>query len=419
MTRDHGLSRDFQDLPAVFPVSQSFEDRRIDDAAAALRKAAARSGLAGRIRPGTEVAITAGSRGIDRFPEILREAGDLVRDAGAVPFVVPAMGSHGGATAEGQRRLLAGLGITEESVSMPIRSSMDTVEVARTESGTPVVVDRLAAGAGGILVINRVKPHTSIMEGPHHSGIAKMLVVGLGKRDAAAAFHRLGPVMMAGLLPAMARELLGRLPVLGGIGLVEDARDHLAEIRAAGPEDFLDMDRELLETAASLMPRLPFEEIDVLVVDEVGKDISGTGMDANVVGRRCMRLTADPASPRITRIAALALSEGAGGNAHGIAMADFITEGLARRIDWMATLENAMATQFPEKARLPIALPDEKQAVQAALATCWVEYPARARLVRIKNTRELAGLLVTAPLLDEVKANPSLELDGPARPLLG
>jgi hypothetical protein len=417
MRRNHGPDIPLQGLPSVFPVTQNFEDRRIPDAAAALRQALSAAGLAGRIRPGTHVAITAGSRGIDRFPEILREAGRLVRDAGAVPFVVPAMGSHGGATARGQVRLLAGLGITEATVDMPIRSSMDTVEVGRTDSGAPVVVDRHAAEAGGILVINRVKPHTSIMEGPHRSGIAKMLVVGLGKRDAAAAFHQRGPMAMARLLPAMARELLARLPVLGGIGLVEDAFDHLAEIRAAGPESFLDLDEELLARAESLMPRLPFEEIDVLVVDEVGKDISGTGMDANVIGRMCIRGVPDPAVPRITRIAALALSGGAGGNAHGIAMADFITEYLARQIDWKATLENAMATQFPEKVMLPLAMPDGKRAVQAALATCWIENPLEARLVRIRSTRDLDGLLVSPALLDEVKANPDLEVAGPARPL--
>jgi len=419
MTANQSVSGARQDLPEVVPVQQNFEDRRIDDVAAALAEAAAAAGLAGRIRRGAQVAVTAGSRGIDRMPEVLREAGRLVRDSGGIPFVVPAMGSHGGATAEGQLRLLAGLGVTEKSVHMPIRSSMDTVEVGRTDSGAPVLVDKIAAGAGGILVINRVKPHTSIMEGPHHSGIAKMLVVGLGKRDAAAAFHRLGPMKMARLLPAMARELLGRLPVIGGIGLVEDAFDHLAEIRGAGPEGFMDLDGELLARAASLMPRLPFDDVDVLVVDEVGKDISGTGMDANVVGRRCIRLVPDPAAPRITRIVALALSPGAGGNAHGIAMADFITDGLARQIDWKATLENAMATQFPEKARLPVALPDGKGAVQAALATCWVEDPSRVRLVRIRNTRELSRLHVSAALLDEVRANPALEITGSAGPLFG
>jgi len=405
------------DLPPVYPVRQKFEDRALPDVGEAMRRAIAGAKLFERLRPGTEVAITAGSRGIDRITEVLRETGRCVRDAGGAPFIVPAMGSHGGATAEGQVELLAELGITEESAGMPIRSSMETVEIARTALGIPVYVDRIASEAGAILVINRVKIHTSFV-GPHQSGIIKMLAVGLGKRDGAMVFHRGGVGQMARWLPQMAGEMLARLPVIGGIGLLEDSFDHLAEIRAVRPDDFLEADHEMLEMSATLLPRIPFNEIDVLVVDEIGKDISGTGMDSNVIGRRCIRLEEGPPGPRIARIVALDLTEKTKGNAHGVGMADMVTERLVQRIDWQATRANALTTRFPEKAMLPLSFTTAAEAIAAAIATCWTTEPEKVRLVRIKNTRDLDRLLVSETLLGYVKANPNLEIVGPAEPLL-
>lgn len=404
------------ELPLIYPVRQKFEDMAIADVEAAVRKAIYAAKLFENLKPGAEVAITAGSRGIDRIAEVIREAGRCVRETGGVPFVVPAMGSHGGATAEGQVDLLAGLGITGESVGMPFRSSMETVEIARTVEGVPVHVDRIAAGAGGILAINRVKIHTSFV-GPHQSGIVKMLAVGLGKRSGAEVFHRGSVGQMATWLPQMAGEILARLPVIGGIGLLEDSFDRLAEIRAAKPDDFLKVDREMLEKSARLMPRIPFDDIDVLVVDEIGKDISGTGMDANVIGRRCIRLEKDPPKPRIARIVALALSEKTMGNAHGVGMADMVTERLVKQIDWQSTRANALTTRFPEKAMLPLAFPTDKEAIAAAIATCRTTDPLKVRLVRIKNTRDLHHLLVSEALLSEVKSNPNLEIAGTAQPI--
>jgi len=398
-------------FPTVAKLKRHFPDLSLKDVAASVVEAMRSSGICDCIKRDQRIAITAGSRGIDRIGAVIRAIGEVVRGQGAEPFVVPAMGSHGGATAEGQKAMLEELGIDKSVTGAPIRSSMDTVEIGRAASGAPVFADRTAFESDGIIAVNRIKPHTSLV-GKYGSGLCKMLVVGLGKHDGATAFHRLGPIELEKLLPEMAQMVIRKAPVIGGIGLVEDARDKLAVIKAAMPNEIPNLDAELLDEACKLMPRLPFDEIDVLVVGQMGKDISGTGMDANVIGRRGIRLVPDMPSPRIRRIAVLGLSDHARGNAHGIGMADVITQRLADAIDWKATRANALASSFPEKGMLPLAFPTDREAISAALATCWVADTRSARMVVIKNTLALDKVLVSESLIEEAMKNDDIEQEG-------
>lgn len=388
-------------LPKVYPVTQKFDDFFIRNIGEVIRFELERSGILARLSPGMKVALTVGSRGIDRIDEVIRETGTIIKSKGARPFLLSAMGSHGGGTTGGQIRLLAQLKLGEKSLGMQIRVSDEVVEIARTVCGVGVFVNKLVFDADALLVINRVKPHSSIC-GPHQSGIVKMLVVGLGGAKGAQSLHSRGPVEMARLLPLMAEEILLRLPVIGGLGLVENAYHKLMEIRATTAANFLDTDKELLKRAIRKMPALPFDVIDVLVVEEIGKDISGVGMEPVVIGRRGIKGLPDYPRPCIKRIVALSLSDGSGGNAHGIGLADIITDKLKNKINWEATIMNAVTSGFPEKSAIPISFSTDREAVCAGIATSWVE-PSKVRLIKIKNTKEIEKIFISPALLDEAR----------------
>ena len=397
-------------FPRVVNVRRLFPELSVDNIAAVVHGEMASCGIENKIEAGMKIAVTAGSRGIDRIGEVLRAVGEVVRSRGAEPFIVPAMGSHGGATARGQEEMLEGLGISEITTGMPLKSSMETVKIGTVED-TPVFMDKNAFSSDGIIVVNRAKPHTSII-GKYGSGLRKMMVVGLGKRDGAASFHGLGPAELKKLLPRMARIIMEKAPILGGVGLVEDSNDKLSIIKAAMPDAIPKLDSELLDESAKLMPRLPFDAIDVLVVREMGKDISGTGMDVNITGRFGVRLSPDLPSPRVKRIVILGLSAGSRGSAHGMGMADITTERMVEQIDWAATRENSMASSFPERARLPLAFPSDRDAVEAALATSWIPDISKARLVVIKNTLAMGKLIVSESLIEEIEEKEDAEIMG-------
>jgi hypothetical protein len=403
-------------LPALFRVRQRWDTRPIADLAGATRAQLDTLGLRGRIAPGMRVAVTAGSRGIRDIVAVTRAAVAWLREAGAEPFVVPAMGSHGGATAAGQVRLLAALGVTEASVGCPIRATMEAVQVGSIADGTPVYMDRHAAEADGVLVINRVKAHTSF-HGEIESGLAKMCAVGLGKRQGAETVHRTAVYGLKEQMTPMARVVVERGRVLGGLAIIEDAREQTAELAGLRPEEIGGPgEARLLERSKALMARLPFHQIDVLVVDELGKNISGTGMDTNVIGRMPLPGEPPPASPVISVIVALDLTEQTQGNANGMGLADITTARLASKVDFHATYVNVLTAGLVglPKGGLPITLPTGRDAVATAVRVCGRADPAEARVVRIRNTLLLEELLVSAPLLDEVAANASLELLGPA-----
>jgi len=386
-------------LPRVLRVRQKFDRTEIADVRAEVKAVLLASGLSDRVRPGLKIALTGGSRGIDRIVEVLAALAAWLKERGAIPFLVPAMGAHGGATAEGQAELLAGLGVTEAGIGAPIRSSMETAVLGRVD-GLPVHLDRLAAEADGIVVVNRIKPHTSY-HGPCESGLIKMLAVGLGKREGAEAVHKRGPRALRNTVPRMAEFILAQAPVLFGLALIESAYDRLARIEAVPAEAMLAREPGLLAEAAARIPGLPFHEIDVLVVDRIGKEISGTGLDTNVIGRLHIAGEEEPQLPRIRRIVALDLSPQAGGSAYGIGLADLTTERLIRKMDPALIRENALASTFLERAKVPLAFPNDREAIAAALACAWVEEAERSRLVRIQDTLHLAELMISEELANQ------------------
>ncbi len=385
---------------------------------AEVQKGFTRAGLRDSVAPGARIAITAGSRGIGDLPAILRAAAGAVREAGGDPFIAPCMGSHGGATAEGQRAVLAGLGATAETVGAEIVSSMDVVSIGESAFGGPVWVARDLAEADGVILVNRVKPHTDF-HGDVESGLVKMLVIGAGKHAGALSAH--GHTVRHGF-PDVLRDhgerLLAGLPVLCGIALVEDQRERTALLEVVRPEDFFTREAQLLERARELLPRLPFDQLDVLVVDQLGKDVSGAGMDTNVIGRVSFWGGGErPAKPRITRIIVRGLTAATHGNACGIGMADFITARCAAQVDRAITDVNCITSNCPEDARIPIACGGDRDALAAAMQTSGVRDPKAVRLAWVRDTSHLERIAASEALLDEVRAGETLRPAGPLFPL--
>lgn len=401
-------------LPRIAPVRQRFPAPELGDLTAAVDAELGRPGVGDAIRPGMRVAVAVGSRGVARIAEITAALIAALRRRGAEPFLVPAMGSHGGATAAGQVEVLARLGVTEASAGCPIRSSMEVVEVGRLPGGLPVLVDRNAHEADGIVVVNRVKPHTSF-RGPSESGLVKMIAVGLGKQKGADACHALGMGRMAEHVVAMAGVAIARERFLFGLASVENAYDRPMLLAAVPARDILARDRELLSLARANMPRIPFDPMDVLVVDRMGKEFSGTGMDPNITGRYSTPYASG--GPQVGKLAVLDLSEATHGNGLGVGLADFATRQLVGRLDLDAMLANALTSTVVAPVRIPATLATEREAIQAAVKTCGAPDRARVRLVRVRNTLHLADLWIAESLVPEAQANPAIELRGEPEPM--
>jgi hypothetical protein len=399
-------------LPPMIPIRQHLDGARLDDVPGAMREALAALGLAGRIPAGMTVGIPVGSRGIRNITVLVREAVRHVRALGASPVVVAAMGSHGGGTVAGQMAVLRSLGITEDSVDAPVLGNVDAVVVGSAGDGQPVYFCSRLLECGALLVINRVKPHTSF-HGPLESGLVKMLVVGCGKPLGARQFHSYGPSELSARLRECGTMLLERLPVVGGIAVLENGREETAALVPVHPTAFIPTEEQLLQQARTLLPRLPVAELDVLVVDQMGKDFSGTGMDTNVIGRIGIRGVPDGA-PAIRRLVVLDLSEGSHGNANGMGLADLTTRRLADKVDFAATYLNTLTATFVERAKLPIALETDQAAIEAALRT--IGKPAAPRIVRIRNTLDLEHLLVSSAVLAELQDLPGIVVMGGPEP---
>ena len=364
------------------------------------------SRLAASVTPGMTVAVGGGSRGLTDRVALLRGTISGLRALGAEPFVVPAMGSQGGAKAEGQRKMLESLGMTEEAIGAEIRATMETVEVARTDDGMPLYLDRHAAGADRIFPVNRIKPHTCF-KGPIESGCTKMAVVGFGKQPGAAQIHACGPEEMRNriLNGIAALRASGRL--LGGVGTVESASGDVVRVRAltadevGGPAEI-----ELTDYARTLVPALPFPQVDVLIIDKGGKDISGTTMDPNVTGRVWVHGLADLAEPDVSTIVLLDLTAVSGGNALGIGFADFIPLPLAQQIDWQKTYVNCFTAGIAgvRRSRMPMVLPTEDDCVKAALSMCGRAFDQPKRVVRLESTLHMTRCWVSDVLLHELPA---------------
>ncbi|HEY7295698.1 MAG TPA: lactate racemase domain-containing protein [Dehalococcoidia bacterium] len=394
-----------RELPRFFPVAQSVPDDKLEDVAAVLAHEFTK--LDGRMRPGMSVAITVGSRGLSRMAEIVALAVQELRKRGAEPFVIPAMGSHGGATATGQREVLEGYGVTEESAGCPIHSSMETVQVGTTPNGCPVHCDALAYAADGILVFNRVKPHT-ILRGELGSGLMKMVGIGLGKHAGAAAIHLLD--VEKELIPA-ARLAMQHDPVLAGLALVENGLGQAAKLEVVLPEEIEEADKRLLGLARSYLPQLPIEPLDALIVRQMGKNISGTGVDPNVIGMH--RRLGGEADHAIRYVAALDLTEESHGTATGIGMLDLITERLRGKVDWEATAMNCITSGFLGGAKQPLAQRTDRELFEL-LASLIDGAP---RMMLANDTAHLSRLQLSEALLEEARANPCLTILGEPSPL--
>jgi hypothetical protein len=383
---------------------QQLSDEHLPDVAAAVRDALTGGGLAGRVKPGQRIAITAGSRGIANIQLVVRTVAEEIRKAGAEPFVVPAMGSHGGATEAGQRAVLAEYGITEAEVGAPILATMDTVQVGSLDDGTPCYMDRHAWESDGVVIVNRVKAHTAF-RAEIESGLCKMLAIGLGKQRGAETNHARG---LATTIPAVASVILGVGKVVMGLGLVENAYHALHTVRSAAPDAFHETDRSLLALANSLLPRVPFDELDLLIVDELGKNISGSGMDYNIVGM--WRRLGGEKRPNFKRIAVLSITPQSEGNGLGVGIADFTTRRVFDDLDLQKTYMNGLTANAYEAIKIPIVMASDLEACEAALKAANVSGPPR--VAWIKNTLELQELLVSEALLQEIGDIPGLEIDG-------
>ena len=401
-------------LPAVAPVRQEFPDSPIADLEAALEAALAAGGLAGMVRPGQRVALAVGSRGLANLPELVRLLVQALRRLQADPFVVPAMGSHGGATAAGQTQLLAKMGVTEDAVGAPIRSSMEVVALGEAAPGLTAYSDRLAAAADATLILGRVKPHSSF-RGRYESGLIKMLAIGLGKQKGAESCHTRGFGQLAERIAAVGRSVLARGNVVGGLAVVENARHQTHHLELVPAAAIPEREPALLELAWQLYPKLPFDELDVLVIGRIGKDISGTGLDCNVVGRYTTPFASG--GPAITRLVALDTTPLTGGNVNGIGVVDVTTQRVFDKLSFAETYPNALTSTATTAVKIPMVMADDRRAIQAAIRTSTIPDPAAVRLAWIRDTLSLDQLQVSANMAAEVAARPEVRVTGPPRPL--
>ena len=397
-------------LPAMYRIRQKVDPPVVKDVASAVRAEIRKLNLGARLKPGARVAVTGGSRGVANIATILRTTCDCLKELGTQPFIVPAMGSHGGATAEGQIKVLARYGVTPESMAVPILSSMDTVEIGRMPWGFPVYVDKHASEADHIVLVNRIKPHTNY-RAHVESGLMKMLVIGLGKHQGAIVAHRASvDVGLPRAIPEVARFSLSKLPILFGLGTLENVRHQTAKIEAVLPEVLEETEARLLVEAWSLLGRIPFDFLHLLIVDEMGKEISGTGMDPNVLGRLYFFPNEEPKSPRYIRILVRDLTEQTAGNAVGMGLADFTTRRLADKVNFQYTYTNALTGLSPMRSKLPIVFETDREAIEGALRTIGLTEPPDAKVARIKNTLDLEYLYASDALLPEIRERGDLEI---------
>lgn len=394
-------------IPKMVQVKQKFDATRLDNVTDVLSAQLQQDEIKQMIKPGMSIAIAVGSRGVDQIAEITTITVKFLKAYGAKPLIVPSMGSHGGATAAGQIEVLRHLGVTEESAGAPIVSSMEVNKIGELPNGLPVYVDKNACEADGIVVINRIKPHTAF-RGPIESGLMKMLSIGLGKQKGAEACHQLGFKHMAEHVPAMARVIIEKLPVLFGVATVENPFDRVAKIEVIPAKDIERVETELQIEAKANIPRLFFEQIDVLVVDEIGKNISGDGMDPNVVGRYPTPYA--HGGPDVTKIVILDLTNETEGNANGLGTADFTTRYCVDKVDYDKIYANGLTSTVVSPTKIPTTLANDREAIQAAIKTSNILDFTKVRMVRIKNSLEVGTIEVSEALVEEVSANSHLEV---------
>ena len=397
------------DLPRFMKVRQKFSSTHIEDVEAAVSASFAK--LPPVDLKGKRVAIGVGSRGIGPQPPVVRAVVRELLAVGAEPFVVPSMGSHGGGSAEGQLGILNAYGITEEFLGVPIKASMDVVQVGQLDDGWPVYCDRNAFEADYIVPCNRVKPHTDF-RGKHESGLVKMMAIGLAKHVGAETIHRQGFARFAEVIPAAGKVFLENTKTLFGIAMVENAYDQLLHVEMVARDQIFERDAALLELAKANIPRFLFESVNVLVVDQIGKNISGAGMDPNATGRPGTRLPGFENAPAIQRIVVRDLTDATHGNATGLSSADVTTQRVVQKMDWTATYVNVVTSGIIDAASIPLVANTDREAIALALRGCPKVDPAESKVVRVRNTLELSEIWATETMRAEIEAHPNMEIVG-------
>lgn len=398
------------EFPRIFTAKQRFDGPHCADVAQAVSDGLNQSTVATSVKPGESVAITAGSRGITNIAKIIKATAGFFQGLGANPFVVPAMGSHGGGTAEGQRRVIESYGITEEYCGCPIKSSMETVVIGKAKEGFPIFFDRFAHQADHVVVCGRIKPHTNFT-GDIQSGLMKMMMIGLGKEDGASLYHR--AIQTHGfpqIIRSVAPKVIEHANILLGLAIVENADDETAHLEVVSPDDFCNREAELLTKARMWLPKLPFQDIDVLLIDQIGKNISGTGMDTNVIGRKHSEVGLD--QPNVQKIALRGLTPETHGNAAGLGFADFCLTRLVEDMDRDATVLNCLTALDVSGAKIPVHYATDREVISAALTTVGLRPRIESRLVWIQNTGHLTKFACSEAFADEVASSPSLEATG-------
>lgn len=395
-------------IPRVAGVTQKFDRPRIDDLAATFQNLIDASGVLESVFPQMKIAVAVGSRGISNQPLLIKLIVAALKQRGAKPFLFPAMGSHGGATAAGQKKVLEDIGCSEDAIGAPIRSTMETVQIGTSANGLPVHIDKNAHDADGIVIINRIKPHTSF-RGPFESGLMKMITIGLGKQKGADFCHELGIDRMAENFPAIARVTIKKENILFAVGLLENAYHETCRMDILRKEDIETEEPVLLEEATRLLPKLHFKDIDVVVIDAIGKEISGTGFDTNVIGRYHSPFCTG--GPNVTRLVILDITNKSLGNANGLGLADFTTRRVLDKFSFENTYPNALTSTVLASVKIPMVLDSDLLAIKAAVKTSPVLDKRNIRLVRIKNTNEIDRIEVSESMLNEVRENPYLNIE--------
>jgi hypothetical protein len=404
------------DLPLIYGIEQRRRQPRVEDIPAQIEHEIRSSRLHERVQRGGHVAVAVGSRGIANISTLARATVDTLKALRYEPFIVAAMGSHGGATPEGQRQLLASYGITSESMDVPVKTDMDVVQIGTNSWGEPVYWDRNASQADAVITISRIKPHTDF-HGRYESGIVKMLAIGLGKQRGAATHHQYGVPGLRDMIPESARVIIEKTPFALGLAVIENANEETALIKAVDRDELFEREPELLEQARRLMGRLPFDQLDLLVIGELGKNYSGTGLDVNVIGREMVEGVPDSLNPNIIRICVLDLSDESHGNAVGVGLADLTTKKLLSKMDEAITQMNYFTANFLLRSKIPIALANDRVCIETGIKTCWQPRREKLRLAIIPNTLELTQLWVTAPLAEEAKGDRELRVSRESRPI--
>ncbi|MCB7320869.1 lactate racemase domain-containing protein [Lacrimispora sp. 210928-DFI.3.58] len=401
-------------IPNMIRVKQKFDPHEITDPEPVIRQELSRPAISSTMRPGMRIAITAGSRGISNHKRIIKTVVDIVKEHGAQPFVVPAMGSHGGATAEGQLEVLAGFGITPEYLGCPILSSMETVKVGASPEGHDVHIDKNAWNTDGIIVVNKIKPHTAF-RGPHESGLMKMMTIGLGKQYGASLCHQAGFKNMGRLVPMFANVILASCNILFGLAIVENAYSRTYLLKGVTADEIPEEDAKLLTLARSLMPRILFDDIAVLVIDEIGKNFSGDGQDPNVSSRFATPYASGDFT--IQKVCVLDISEKSHGIMIGAGCADTCTRRLVEKSNLEASYINAITSTVFDCVRLPMILKNDYYAIAACIKTCNEVDVNQIRMVRIPNTLEIGEIWISESMLEDARKNPAIEILSEAQPM--